>query len=313
MERRFDPPVAADGYRWWYLDALSDDGRHGLTLIAFIGSVFSPYYAGARRRGPTAAENHCALNVALYQAGTPRWALTERGQKQLQRYAQHLVIGPSALTWCAEGLHIRIDERCAPWPFRLRGEILVTGDFRDDLSFPLDPAGRHQWGPIAPSARVSLRLEHPAVRWTGHAYFDSNAGEVPLERDFRRWDWSRATLPDGSTGVYYDVDRRDGGTTLLGLRFPAAGAPTPLDLRQRSTLPRGAVWRVDRATRLPCPATRVLRTYEDTPFYARSLLATEFEGQAGTAMHESLDLDRFASRWVQCLLPFRMPRLAGRA
>ena len=34
-----------DGYVWWYVDALSDDGRHGLTLIAFIGSVFSPYYA----------------------------------------------------------------------------------------------------------------------------------------------------------------------------------------------------------------------------------------------------------------------------
>jgi carotenoid 1,2-hydratase len=56
--------------------------------------------------------------------------------------------------------------------------------------------------------------------------------------------------------------------------------------------------------------TRVLRTYEDTPFYARSLLATEFDGVIGTAMHESLDLDRFNSRWVQCLLPFRMPRLA---
>ena len=40
-----------DGYVWWYVDALSDDGRHGLTLIAFIGSVFSPYYALARRRG----------------------------------------------------------------------------------------------------------------------------------------------------------------------------------------------------------------------------------------------------------------------
>jgi len=57
----------------------------------------------------------------------------------------------------------------------------------------------------------------------------------------------------------------------------------------------------------------VLRTYEDTPFYARSLLATEHDGLPATAMHESLDLDRFASRWVQCLLPFRMPRLAGRA
>ena len=33
-------PVAMAG---WYVDAISDDGRHGLTIIAFIGSVFSPY------------------------------------------------------------------------------------------------------------------------------------------------------------------------------------------------------------------------------------------------------------------------------
>jgi carotenoid 1,2-hydratase len=28
-------------------------------------------------------------------------------------------------------------------------------------------------------------------------------------------------------------------------------------------------------------------------------------------MHESLSLDRFASRWVQAMLPFRMPRRTG--
>ena len=48
---RFDRPVPPNGYLWWYLDALSDDGRHGFTIIAFVGSVFSPYYAAARRRG----------------------------------------------------------------------------------------------------------------------------------------------------------------------------------------------------------------------------------------------------------------------
>ena len=48
---RFDQAVPPGGYAWWYVDALSDDGRHALTIIAFIGSVFSPYYAAARRRG----------------------------------------------------------------------------------------------------------------------------------------------------------------------------------------------------------------------------------------------------------------------
>ena len=53
-------PVAPGGYAWWYVDALSDDGRHGLTIIAFIGSVFSPYYAwaAARHADPLDALRH---------------------------------------------------------------------------------------------------------------------------------------------------------------------------------------------------------------------------------------------------------------
>jgi carotenoid 1,2-hydratase len=31
------------------------------------------------------------------------------------------------------------------------------------------------------------------------------------------------------------------------------------------------------------------------------------------AVHESLDLDRFSRRWVQLLLPFRLPRRARRS
>jgi hypothetical protein len=59
-------------YLWWYVDALSDDGRHGLTIIAFVGSVFSPYYAWAHARGPALADDHCAINVALYGGGAVR-------------------------------------------------------------------------------------------------------------------------------------------------------------------------------------------------------------------------------------------------
>ena len=75
---------------------MSDDERHALTLIAFVGSVFSPYYARARRRGPADPEHHVALNVALYGA-TRRWTMTERGRASLQRTATSLRIGPSAM------------------------------------------------------------------------------------------------------------------------------------------------------------------------------------------------------------------------
>ena len=52
----------------------------------------------------------------------------------------------------------------------------------------------------------------------------------------------------------------------------------------------------------------MLHTLEDTPFYARSMISTHWNGDAVTAMHESLDMDRFNQAWVRRLLPFRMGR-----
>ena len=54
---------------------------------------------------------------------------------------------------------------------------------------------------------------------------------------------------------------------------------------------------------------RVLRTLEDTPFYARTLI--EMQGGHGRlvpAVHETLDVPRLVSPLVQAMLPFRMPR-----
>jgi carotenoid 1,2-hydratase len=316
MDCAFDTPVPADGYRWWYLDALSDCGQHGLTLIAFVGSVFSPYYAWARQRTPghTPAENYCAINVALYQKNAPRWALTERGSAQLRRTERTFHVGPSSLMWKSDGLHIAIKERCAPFPFKLDGEILVHGNFREDFQYSLDTQVHHHWGPIAPFASVTLDLKHPKVNWSGKAYFDSNAGSVPLEHDFIRWDWSRVVTPEGDTDVWYDIDLREGGATLLGERFYASGAVSsllkaPEFSTDRQPLPTGPIWRVPRTTRLPHETTRIVRTLEDTPFYTRSMIHTQRAGIHSEGVHESLDLDRFSSRWVQMLLPFRMPRI----
>jgi carotenoid 1,2-hydratase len=66
-------------------------------------------------------------------------------------------------------------------------------------------------------------------------------------------------------------------------------------------------WRVGRSVRSEGPA-EVRHTAEDTPFYARSMIRGRIGEETVQMMHESLDLDRFASRWVQTLLPFRMPR-----
>ena len=67
----FDGAVAPGGYRWWYIDAFSDDGQHGLTIIAFIGSVFSPYYKLERARATRQSrrDQRRAVRAAAASAG----------------------------------------------------------------------------------------------------------------------------------------------------------------------------------------------------------------------------------------------------
>lgn len=283
-----------------------------MTLIAFVGSVFSPYYALARRGGRAADPlRHNAVNVALYGERGGHWAMTERGDGRLQRDAQTLQIGPSRLAWERGDLCIEVDEVTAPWPARLRGRIEVRIDTRVQAGIALDAAGRHHWSPIAPRACVEVAFERPRLRWHGTAYLDSNRGSAPLEDDFVRWHWSRAALPDGRSVVLYDVERRAGHDPLsVALCFGADGQAEPIVTPAGAVLPRSA-WRVERATRADAGTSpRVLSTLEDGPFYVRSLLEAQLLGHPVHAVHESLSLDRFAAPWVQAMLPFRMPRRA---
>ena len=302
--------MADGGYAWWYLDALSDDGEHALTLIAFVGSVFSPYYAKARRGpGAAAADDHCAFNLALYRrAGGGHWAMTEFPAARCTRTADELVLGGSRLAWQGAALQVDVDERTAPRRQRLRGALRVQPQALVDRSHALDAAGRHHWRPIAPCARIEVDLHHPALRWQGTAYLDSNLGSRGLERDFVRWDWLRAALPDGRTAVLYDGQRRDGSPFALAEAYATDGRVLPFEAPPPASLRRSA-WGVARAARCEAGAqARTVQTLEDGPFYARGLLATRLAGHDVTAVHESLSLDRFGARWVQALLPFRMRR-----
>jgi carotenoid 1,2-hydratase len=268
-----------------------------------VGSVFSPYYAWSGRRDPL---NHCAVNVALYGPGG-RWAMTERGRDCVQRGERSLQIGPSSLRWHGGTLKIDIDEIGAPLPRRLRGTIRVTPSGFTGRSFALDAAGNHVWQPIAPRARIDVRLDQPNLKWSGTGYLDSNFGAEPLEAGFKNWSWSRAHLHQDSV-VLYDARRRDGSDTAMALRFAPDGAVHALEPPPPARLPSTA-WRMARPSRAdPGHAVRLIETLEDTPFYARSRIETQLYGERGDIFHESLDLDRFASPIVRAMLPFRMPR-----
>lgn len=293
------------GYAWWYVDALSDDGTCGLTVIAFVGSVFSPYYAWARRRGPADPDDHCALNVALYQRSAKLWTMTERGSRWITRDDEHFAIGPSALAWNGGVLTIRIDEVAVPVPRRVRGTIRVRPETVLDQPMALDADGRHVWHPVSPRAHVAVDMQNPSWSWNGLGYLDGNSGSAPLEDAFADWTWSRVSLPD-RTAVLYDVAERSGARTSLALELDLAGRLTEAAPPPVAPL-AGTRWGLSRSTRSDCEP-RLVRSLEDAPFYARASLATHWQGRPATVMHERLSLDRFRMPVVQMMLPFRMPR-----
>ena len=305
----FDAPVPNNGYVWWYVDGISDDGEHALTIIAFVGSVFSPYYAAARRRGPADPLDYCAINVALYGKRGKRWAMTERGKNDVTRDATSFVVGPSDLVWEGDALTIRIDEVSVPIPRKIRGTVRIMPQALPNHEVVLNEAGQHRWLGIAPFARIEVAFSQPDLRWQGEGYLDSNAGDAPLEDGFSHWTWSRAELNAG-TAVLYDAARRDASHFSRGLLFDRHGKVEEFSPPPTHKLTTTG-WRIARETRADTGSSAsVVRTLEDTPFYARSLVSTQLLGVPVTAVHESLDLNRFASRWVQTLLPFRMPRRA---
>jgi carotenoid 1,2-hydratase len=303
---RFDVPVTRDGYRWWYVDGISDDGRCGVVVIAFVGSVFSPYYYRARQRNSGDPENFVAINVGLYGPRRNLWAMTERGKRSLSRSANRFRVGPSHLRWRDGQLEIHVEERSAPFARSVRGRITLAPNFINARDFELDAGGLHKWQPIAPAARISVRMSSPALSWEGKGYFDTNSGERALEDDFDHWNWSRCGKKNG-TSITYAVTEKGGAERSLALQFTPTGSLERIPVPPEHTLP-GTGWKVGR----PCRAANapsVARTLEDTPFYSRSLLQSGDVPDGPLTMHESLDLRRFRSGWVRFLLPFRMPRV----
>lgn len=268
-----------------------------------MGSVFSPYYLSSGRGDPL---DHVAMNLCLY-GRAPRWTMTERGRHDVTRDESHIAIGPSRLSFEGDSLLAEINERATPIPRPAVGTIRVFPEAINRVEFPLDAAGRHIWRSPAPTARVEVAMRAPDVSWKGHAYIDMNWGSEPLEAGFRNWHWSRSRLA-GDSVVFFDGVCRTGPSFALALRFDAAGQPHPIEPPPVQRLSR-TKWLMSRQTRAFAdhPA-RLDRTLEDTPFYARSVLRTRLLGEDTAAIHESLDLDRFAARWVQGLLPYRMPR-----
>ena len=78
----FNIDVPPNGYAWWYVDGVDPKSGRAISIIAFIGSVFSPWYKWSGRREP---QNNVCINVATYGPGG-RFTMTDRGRSKLQSF-----------------------------------------------------------------------------------------------------------------------------------------------------------------------------------------------------------------------------------
>ncbi len=234
--------------------------------------------------------------------------MTERGRQALWRDPSTLRIGPSQLHWDGDALVIDVEEVGATIPLPVRGRIRVHPQVLGQRRFRLDPGGRHVWEPIAPRARVEVDFARPDLCWNGTGYLDANHGSEPLEAGFKDWQWSRAHLSGGETAVIYEGQLASGDGFGMALRIGTDGNAEVVEMpRAVELVPTG--WRLRRQTRADAGYRARLRaTWEDTPFYARSALASRIFGEDVVAVHESLSMSRFSSPVVQWMLPWRMPR-----
>lgn len=284
---------------------MSDDGASSIVVIAMLGNAFSPRWARARERDPAASSlDFSAMNVALRSGSSSRWVLTERARGSVARSADHVAVGSSEMTWQGDDLVVRIDERSAPWRERVRGTIRLVPLAHSDLVVDLDPRGLHTWSPRIPIARVEVDFEEPRVHFRGTGYFDMNQGAGPLEGTFASWSWSRVS--DGRrVAIAYDVAMRNGASrarTFAGSRGQAL-VPALHEAVVELPTTRFGLTRTARAEAGPIT---LVRTLEDGPFYARSVVSTTLDGSRAIGMHETVSLDRFRSAWVKFLVPFRM-------
>jgi carotenoid 1,2-hydratase len=233
--------------------------------------------------------------------------MTERGARWLSRGRDFYQLGPSAVHWHADRLTIEVEEWSNPIPRRLRGRVTLHPEQLFSQVEDLDTNGLHRWGPLAPNSRIEVDFLQPGLRWQGRGYLDSNEGDEPIDRPFLDWDWSRSEQSDGSCAVVYDVRQRDGQEILLAKRYSASGQITDFVPPGRQQLGRTG-WRIGRQLRSGGASLGSLRTLEDTPFYARSMVQAQSLGEQVPVMHETLVLDRLVSPVVQWMLPWRMPR-----
>ena len=269
--------------------------------------MFSPWYAWAGRKDP---HNNVCINVATYGPGG-RFTMTDRGKSALRQSRDCFEVGPSQLHWNGKQLTIDINEiGSPPLVSRVRGQVTLTPSAITGVELPLTPQGTHIWRPFAPISDIKVDIESPGWKWNGHGYFDANFGTRALEQDFTFWTWGRYPTKAGATCIY-DATRRDGTELESAIAFTPDGQAHETAAPPRTKF-RCSLWAVHRETRAdPGITPKQALNMLDAPFYSRSAVTTQLNGETTTGVHEALDLRRFRSPLIKPMLAVRVPRRAN--
>jgi carotenoid 1,2-hydratase len=270
-----------------------------------VGSLFSPRYSVAARRGGLPRE-HCAVNFALYHRGLRRqWVLTEYPLLE-QESESRLRIGGSTLSYDGNRVRMEVNERSAPWgrPVRARLELEPMTPRGDEVQ--LVPGLPHWWQPLAPRTRARLEVDTEGFEAEGLGYHDTNHGGELLGGRLSGWHWSR-THEEARTVVDYVLPQGIAPVQVVagpwGVQCTRGSGAAELEMeRTRWGL------RVPRHLLSRGPVEGKARLLESSPFYAR----VEAHKNGLNTLGEVADFRRFHSPLIRWMAHFRT-RVEGRS
>ncbi|WP_163990079.1 carotenoid 1,2-hydratase [Pyxidicoccus caerfyrddinensis] len=290
-------PDAAGAYRWFYADVTA--GPFSAVCIFMLGSLFSPRYSVAARRGGLPQE-HSAVNFALYHEGVRRlWVLSEYPRAEVVSPGQ-LRIGRSTLTYSGAGtVRMDVDDWTAPWGRPVRASLTLE---------PMTPVGEvvrlmpelpHYWQALAPRARARLEVPSLGVEADGLGYHDTNHGDELLGTRLSGWHWARTHREDATVVDYHLPD----GVPPLRVVAEERGVRCERAPAQEARPTSMTGWGLRVPSRLHAGNEVVgeARLLESSPFYAR------LEARKGRfdSLGEVADFRRFHSPFIRWMAHFR--------
>ncbi|QSQ20371.1 carotenoid 1,2-hydratase [Pyxidicoccus parkwayensis] len=290
-------PDEAGAYRWFYADVTA--GPFSAVCIFMLGSLFSPRYSVAARRGGRPME-HSAVNFALYHEGVRRlWVLSEYPRAEVVSPRQ-LRIGRSTLTYSDAGtVRMDVEDWTAPWGRPVRASLTLE---------PMTPVGEvvrlmpelpHYWQALAPRSKARLEVPSLGVEAGGLGYHDTNHGDELLGARLSGWHWARTHREDATVVDYHLPE----GVPPLRVTAGAHGVRCERGSVQEPPCTSMTGWGLRVPTRLHAGNEVVgeARLLESSPFYAR------LEARKGPcdSMGEVADFRRFHSPFIRWMAHFR--------